>query len=440
MIRDFAGWMGRNLGLLILALVLSGIVWVSAVTSADPNEECSNPSSLPLDVNGVPDRYILEGEVPSQVTIRLWAPRSVCQQMAADPNSVQAAIDLSGLQAGDHSVDVAYTISGQYVPVRILETNPTTVSLTLEEFASRTLPLAPDITGEPAPGYTLGLPILNESRVVISGTRTLVDRVDKAIVSLDVTDATGEINTSRPVQLLDASGALVTGLEISPATVIIRQIIERPGTFREVIVRVIYQGAPAEGYRLTSITPTPQIVTIFSSDSNLVREMPGFVETEVIDLTGATDDIEQRLRLILPEGVFVDGEQTVLVQVGIAAIESSITLNLPVELNGLPPDLQAVLSPETVDVIVSGPLPILDGLQPLDIRVVLDMAGLEPGTYNLEPRIEIIPVGLFAQTLLPSSIEVTVSIAPTPTATIPVTPADPQALTPTPGPTPTIGP
>jgi YbbR domain-containing protein len=440
MIRDFAGWLGRNLGLLLLALVLSGIVWVSAVTSADPNQECSSPSALTLNVEGKPDRYLLQGEVPSQVGIRLFAPRSVCEQMAADPDSVGAEIDLTGLEAGPHRVEVEYSISPQYFPVRILETSPIAINLTLEEFASRTLPLVPEITGQPAPGYSLGLPILNESRVVISGTRSLVDRVASAVITLDVTDATGEINTSRPVQLLDESGALVTGLEITPATVNIRQIIERPGTFREVIVRVIYEGAPAEGYRLTSITPTPQIVTIFSSDSSLIREMPGFVETEPIDLTGSTDDIEQRVRLVLPDGVFVDGEQNVLVLVGIAAIESSITLNLPVELIGLPAELEAMISPETVDVIVSGPLPILDGLQPLDIRVVLDMAGLEPGTYNLEPRIEIIPVGLFAQTLLPSTIEVIISVAPTPTATVPVTPVDPLTLTLTPGPTPTEGP
>jgi len=205
-----------------------------------------------------------------------------------------------------------------------------------------------------------------------------------------------------------------------------------------VIVRVIYEGAPADGYRLTSITPTPQILTIFSSDAQLIRAMPGFVETEPIDLTGATDDIEQRVRVVLPDGVFIDGEQSVLVLVGIAAIESSLTLNLPIEMIGLQPGLEAALSPETVDVIVAGPLPILDGLQPLDIRVVLDMAGLQAGVFNLAPRVEIIPVGLTVDTILPATIEVTIIELPTPTPTVPVTPT--VGLPATPGLTPTTQP
>ena len=32
-------WLGKNLGSILLALVLSIVVWISAVVTADPNEE-----------------------------------------------------------------------------------------------------------------------------------------------------------------------------------------------------------------------------------------------------------------------------------------------------------------------------------------------------------------------------------------------------------------
>ena len=32
-------WLGRNISTLILAFILASVVWASAVTSADPNEE-----------------------------------------------------------------------------------------------------------------------------------------------------------------------------------------------------------------------------------------------------------------------------------------------------------------------------------------------------------------------------------------------------------------
>ena len=53
-----------------------------------------------------------------------------------------------------------------------------------------------------------------------------------------------------------------------------------------------------------------------------------------------------------------------------AAIEGSLTLTVPVEVIGLSPDLQAIVSPITVDIIVAGPLIILDELSPEDFLVV----------------------------------------------------------------------
>ncbi|HUF37714.1 MAG TPA: CdaR family protein [Anaerolineales bacterium] len=432
----FLKWLNDIFSLMLLALLLAFIVWVAAVFSADPNEECTAPRAVPLQVRGLREGHILFENLPDTATVRLFAPRSICQAMAASANSVQAYIDLSTFGPGVHQIDVTYEISDSYEPVKVLGFSPDIVTITLEEFATRIVPIELHITGQPAPGYTAGATIISDSRVVISGTRSVVDQVAGAVVSLDISNAVEEINVTRAIQILDGAGEPVPGLEVSPTVVTVRQLIDRPGSFREVIVRVIYTGVPADGYRLTSITPTPQIVTLFANDPLLIRDLPGFVETEPIDLTNATDDLELRLRLVLPDGVFVDGEQSVLVQIGIAAIESSITLTLPIESIGLAPGLEALLSPDTVDMLLSGPLPVLTGLQPLDVRVVLDMAGLLPGEYTLAPRIEIIPLGVTIESILPSMIDVEIVLVPTPTPGLPVTPA-PTPTGPTPTPTPT---
>jgi YbbR domain-containing protein len=73
-------------------------------------------------------------------------------------------------------------------------------------------------------------------------------------------------------------------------------------------------------------------------------------------------------------------------------------------------------------VIVSGPVPVLDSLEPSDIRVVVDLTDLELGTYQLEPRVDLLPDRLQADAILPTTIEVTVIIAPTPTPTSDFTP------------------
>jgi YbbR domain-containing protein len=229
------------------------------------------------------------------------------------------------------------------------------------------------------------------------------------------------------VQVLDATENPVRGLTVTPEQVTLNQPISQRGGYRNVVVKVVSTGQIAGGYRLTNISVFPPTVTVFSSNPLLVDRLPGFVETAPLDITGRKDDLEVRLSLNLPDGVEVSGDQTVLVQVGVAAIEGSITLSsLPVQVQNLPIALQAVLSPETVDVIISGPLPLLDRLTAENLTVFLDLTGTGEGTYQFAPRVSISIAELRAESILPSSIEVVVkprsTATPTPTVTPTVTP------------------
>jgi len=74
-------------------------------------------------------------------------------------------------------------------------------------------------------------------------------------------------------------------------------------------------------------------------------------------------------------------------------------------------------------VILSGPVPILDAMTPDDVRVVVDVSDLELGTYQLEPQVEIIPDRIAVESIVPSTVELEIIIAPTPTPTSTPAPA-----------------
>jgi YbbR domain-containing protein len=129
----------------------------------------------------------------------------------------------------------------------------------------------------------------------------------------------------------------------------------------------------------------------------------------------------------------VVGEQTVQVQVGIAAIEGSLSLSgIQIEVIGLAPGLEAHISPALVDVILTGPLPLLDKLTPGDVKFVVDLTGLEIGTHQATPQAQIMINEIRVQSLNPGTIEVIISQGggtPAPTST--------PTPTPTPAPSPT---
>jgi hypothetical protein len=83
--------------------------------------------------------------------------------------------------------------------------------------------------------------------------------------------------------------------------------------------------------------------------------------------------------------------------------------NLPVETIGLDPKLSAVLSPDRVDIILSGSLSTLDELIPGNVRILIDLTDSEKGVFQLEPSVEINIQNVRFESLLPATIEVEIT-------------------------------
>jgi len=122
---------------------------------------------------------------------------------------------------------------------------------------------------------------------------------------------------------------------------------------------------------------------------------------------------------VIPSGVSYLGDPTVQVQVKIKAIESNVTTFVPLASQGLSPTLSARFSPESLDVILSGPIAKLNTLQPSDVQAFANLFNLAEGTYQITPTVSA-PGGINVVSMLPSTVQVTIGpyITPTITATV----------------------
>lgn len=407
-----------NLRTFLLAFILALAVWISAVTSTDPDEVRVFPSPVPLEVVGMESGLVSLEKIPEKVQVTLRAPRSVWQELLASPQSVHAVLDMTGLGEGTHTLKVRLQIDRG--PVRVLSISPATVTFTLESLLSRQMSLEAVVSGEPAVGYQAGNITLEPSTVILSGPRSLVSRVTRLKVEVNLSGVRETIDRTLPIQALDEKGQTVSGINLLPSSAHILIPIQQMGGYRDAVVKVVVRGQVANGYHLSGISVFPPIVTLYSENPQLVSSLPGVVETEPLDLSGLKENLTTRLGLLLPAGISVIGEQSVLVQVNVAALESSLTLtSQPIEIIGLAPNLRASLSPSTVDIILSGPLPLLNALRPReDVRVVVDLSNLASGTYQVSPKVEVLIEGLKVESVLPVTVQVTIiplSETPTPT-------------------------
>ncbi len=148
-------WIGTNLTSLILSLLLAMVIWISAVTSGNPNVEAE--LSIPFEVRQQSSDIAIVDLVPQTIDLKVLAPQSIIQGLE-EVNPLVAYINLTDITAGTYRFTVMIQIPDQLKPIRILEQNPEKLELKVSNLVSKLLPVSIQVEGEPAIGYqTSGL-------------------------------------------------------------------------------------------------------------------------------------------------------------------------------------------------------------------------------------------------------------------------------------------
>ncbi len=403
-------WMAGNLPLMILALILASLAWVVAVEQEDPTVEEPYPYPIPITPPELPPEMLIMNEFTKQVLVTIRAPRSVWDSLQVDDFTV--TIDLTGLGPGTYQVPVQLTLDKQ--PSRVILVEPDSVTLELEQKAERVVPVRVQIEGKPALGYLRrATTLVDPNEVLVSGPSSYVAQVVQVFTLVSVEDADADIEEELELQPQDSEGQTVPHVTLTPEIVNVHIPIERSSYYCSLGVKVVLEGEVAPGYRVTNVSVEPPEVTVFGTP-DVIEALPGSIETEPIDVEGAQADVIVRPALNISSSVAIVSDQQPEVRVSIEAIQSSLTMEITPELQGLRPGLTATVSPGTVEVILSGPLPMLEILEAGDVRVVLELFDLPRGTHQLEPQV-VVPEGLTAQSVNPATVQVEIFVSPTPT-------------------------
>ncbi|MCS7250825.1 MAG: CdaR family protein [Thermoflexus sp.] len=405
-------WARENLGLALLAFGLAFALWAVAVWEENPPTE-RTLADLPLVFHGLrPDDVIFETST-GQVRLRLRVPRAIENSISSQ--DVEAFVDVQGLEEGTYERPVQIQIRRR--GIQILAVDPPRVRFRLERMESREVPVSIQILGQPAIGYQVGIPLPALSQVRVNGPRSRVSVAAMAVGRIQIDGLRQSVETQVRLAAVDPQGELLSELKVEPEQITVTVPIEQRMGFRELPVRVALQGRPARGYQLTEISVDPPTVTL-TGDPRRLEEIGSYISTEPIDLSEARGEWIAEVPLVLPAGVTVVGGSTAAeVRLRVEPILSTqVFQQIPILVEGLGAGIIARLSPETVDLILRGPLPYVENLRPDELRVWIDVGGLERGTYTLTPTVTLsAPVANLSWTLIPPNLQVSLMPAPTPT-------------------------
>ncbi len=405
-------WQFANrLGTVILSFLLAFVIWLSATLQNDPFATQEFPD-VPIAVLNQPDNSVIfnRNELADYARVRARAPRSILAELKA--TDFVATMDLSSVQPGT-SASVPIEVVCNHKTVRIESWTPTAQTVQLEAIRVLTIPVTIEVEGQVSTGYQVTSVAVNPDRVVVQGPANLLNQLATMYGTVNVREAKTNVIEQATLRPLDANGKLVPGLQWTPDRIEVRVTVQRKLGYKpEVEVVPDLQGEPAPGYRLGSVSVQPSTVTLAGLPS-VLDQLPGFIETWPISVTGATGDLLVHSPLTVPSAVVVVGVDYVTVTVQVLPIQSSRAMTATVEIQSIRPGWVASPSPEVVDVILEGPDSILSGLKPGDVRVVVDLFNYNLGKHRVAVQV-MAPLGVSVVSVIPETIEVMIAVAPTP--------------------------
>ncbi|MFL5731900.1 MAG: YbbR-like domain-containing protein [Chloroflexia bacterium] len=422
----------ERLGRILLSIVLAALLWFYVVSLENPTRSTSF-SDLSVEVRGLTGQMKVINTLPT-VSAFVQAPQNVLSRLGK--GDIHPYVELAGLPEGVHDVPIQSEVTGGRAGEVDVSASPARVQVQLGLHVTRAFTLTVETLGAPAFGYGMGDPQVEPDRVVASGPRDAMNRVVSVKVLVDVEGRADTQQGLKAPVALDASGSEIKDISFTPATVQVVVPIKLLLNYKVVPVRVPLQGQPATGYGVSLISIDPTNITA-CCDPDVLRSLD-YVETKPVSITGTTTTIVTTTELILPPKVqlYPGQPKTIGVTVEVRAQQTTQQASVEVSVVGVTEGLSAVVSPNRVNVTLSGTLNQLQNLSPTDVRAVVNADGRAPGSYNVKPEVKV-PQGVKIESSTPTTVTLTL-IAPTPVPT--QTPSPTQTPRPLPSPSPTAVP
>lgn len=404
-----------NLVTIILCFILAVVIWVNAMQVEDP--DLRRVLQIPATFIGLPEDVIRLSPADDNppVLISYEGPTSIVSALNQEDFTV--LIDLSEVPLGSN-VSVPIEIQAKNTDVTLEAPIPETVTVRLEKLVTREIDVKYVVQGEVARGHTMGEPLIDPPVITVTGTETEIDRLDFAQVTLFLNDDTQTLIESPQPLFYNRQGqvASVSGLQLSTNQVQVTIPINEASDFANKLISADIVGEVAQGYRVLGVTIEPSSVLVTGLPTLLAQSFR--VQTEPIDITGLTETFQDQVSLVLPAGISLDSVTEITVTVQIEPFSSTKIYNQPIEILGITEELEATIDPDTVRVVLFGPSPVLDTLTEQEVRVTVDLFGLEPGEYSLEPDVDVPDRGLELRSIQPAVIEVVITEVMTLTDTL----------------------
>lgn len=408
----------NNWGLKLTSFVIAIALWLIVVNITDPinprtydNVKVQIINENVIKDNGKTYEVLAGTDTVESVTIR--APRSTLRELGTNSDAIVAIADMSNLSLDQTTVPIKFSTVKDNDKIDRIRPSSEVLSVRIENRRSVQLPITATVSGEIEKGYIVGDVTTAINQVRISGPESVVTRIKKAVVDVQISGFTDNIATSSDILLYDEEDEPISKHNLQLNVDDVRVNVEILAT-KKVPVFYATTGEPQQGYATTGeITCEPEVVIIAGPDTIIDSVENINIPAEEINVTGQTGNLTTSIDLkeFLPKGTrFADssfaGKVNLTVYIESLVTDSYGVLLRNVSIEGIPDGYKAEFAEkeENIEFELVGLAQNLEKMSLSTLNYRVDF-----GDYSMVNKIDEFKEGIYELGLvmdLPEGVEI----------------------------------
>lgn len=386
----------------VCCIIASFVLWLYIFNVENPVRE--RKLVVPVQVINkdilAQSKLVPVGDENLSITLDIRGNASDIYSVKSDDFKLESDLNAYVVKKGENRIPVQ--VKKRPGGITIVNSENLWVNITLDEIIQRSVSVKVVVEGKAKEGFYAEQPKIRTENVEITGSKEVVNSVNRVIARCSIKDASKDINVTVPLTAEDSSGNIVKNISVKPDSL---QVIVPIKNIKSVPVNVKTQGNLDNGGILKSVVSSPEKIEISGEESVLASI--DSLDTEVVDLSklGGADTVETKL--VIPKGVTLINSNGIVK----AKIDSDKgiqkTLSLDIKTINVGNNYNITMDTDKANVTISGLESTINNLKVEDLNCFVDLNNLIEGQYDVPVTINL-PNGVSKVSQQPISIKVTI--------------------------------
>ena len=282
----------ENLPARIICLLVACGLWVYVMTDQNPIMERN--VEVRLQQMNLPN-HMMAFNVPDKVVVKVRGTRTKVSDNLE--NKIVATLNMKTATEGQQTIPVKVSFANGDV-VQVI---PSEVSVYVDTVSEKKVPVVTRIVGAISNDMTIGHSVITPAQVTLRGDTHRIDKVNKVVAPIDVTDHQGDFQTESELVAVSEDGYDIPNMKIIPERVMVQATMVSQMLSVDIPVKLVMSGELPKGIIVTKSEVLPDKVRITAPPS-MLKELKA-INTKPVDVSKLEGSMVVAAELDLPEKV-----------------------------------------------------------------------------------------------------------------------------------------